>query len=232
MRDAGGNLEPLNSSALVNMFLVMIALAVLAAFIGAAVGMALGEVLFDPPLRLVRHIWQRARFTHAHTDKIAAVTHQEVQVSQTSDSRTAKSGVASWLGAAVMVLLFVLAASSGDLFLYSPDIGLHMAPTIHKESDLPAHGTLVEDSVISPALNGQKKPFLVYLPPSYNTPQGKTKRYPVLYLLHGSPGSDHDWFTAGKADQSADTLIALDKIAELILILPDGHGHSGQPSEW
>jgi enterochelin esterase-like enzyme len=71
-----------------------------------------------------------------------------------------------------------------------------------------------------------------YLPPSYNTLEGRTKRYPTLYLLHGSPGKDNDWFTGGKADQSADTLIALSKILELILILPDGNGRPGQTSEW
>src|SRR5712691_1280529 len=48
LRDPGGNLEPLNSGALVHTSLVMMALALLSAFIGAAVGLALGEVLLDP----------------------------------------------------------------------------------------------------------------------------------------------------------------------------------------
>jgi S-formylglutathione hydrolase FrmB len=90
----------------------------------------------------------------------------------------------------------------------------------------------VQDEVISPALNGQKKPFLVYLPPSYNTSAGRTKRYPTLYLLHGSPGHDNDWLTGGKADQSANTLIAQGKMSERILILPDGNGRPGETSEW
>jgi len=49
-------------------------------------------------------------------------------------------------------------------------------------------GSIVQDEIVSPALGGQRKPFLVYLPPSYNTPAGQAKRYPTLYLLHGSPG--------------------------------------------
>jgi len=102
-------------------------------------------------------------------------------------------------------------------------VALHLAPNIRQvyspkhhqrqknrqDVPIPAHGTIVHESVTSAALGGQQKSFLVYLPPSYNTPQGQAKRYPTLYLLHGSPGADHDWFTAGKADQSADTLIAL-----------------------
>src|SRR5438876_1765136 len=47
-----------------------------------------------------------------------------------------------------------------------------------------------------------------------------------------SVGQAYDWFTAGKANQSADTLIALGKIPELIMVLPDGNGRPGATSEW
>jgi len=135
------------------------------------------------------------------------------------------------MGTAALVVLLLLASGSGDLFIFSPDIGLHLAPSLHNRHG-PSSGTIVQDAVVSPALHGAKKPFLVYLPPSYNTPQGRTRHYPTLYLLHGSPGRDIDWFTAGKADQAADTLIALGSIPELILILPDGNGRPGATSEW
>ncbi len=139
-----------------------------------------------------------------------------------------------------MIAFIVLASSASELFIFSPDIGLHMEPVIHNVHDkvrgptysIPTQGIIVQDELVSPALGGQKRPFLVYLPPSYNTPTGRTKRYSTLYLLHGSPGNDSDWFTGGKADQSADTLISLGKIPELILILPDGNGRPGQTSEW
>jgi S-formylglutathione hydrolase FrmB len=84
---------------------------------------------------------------------------------------------------------------------------------------------------VSQALGGQTKPFIVYLPPSYYTRQGQNRRYPTLYLLHGSPGNYQDWIMAGKADQSADSLIAQQKIPELIMVLPDGNGRIS-PSEW
>src|SRR4029077_4476137 len=47
-----------------------------------------------------------------------------------------------------------------------------------------------------------------------------------------SPGSDSDWITGGKVVQAANTLISLDRIEELILVMPDGNGHPGQSSEW
>ncbi len=231
-RDPGGNLEPLIGGALLHTSLLMFALALLSAFIGASVGVALGDVLLDPPTRLASYIWRRVRFAQARSNLL--LVREEGMEPHISVAQTVRGMFAKWLGAAALVLmiLFVLTGGAGDLFIFSPDIGLHKPPTILHTVGLPVHGSIVADSLVSPALKGQKKPFLVYLPPSYTTPQGQTKRYPVLYLLHGSPGSDKDWFSGGKADQSADTLITLGKIPELIMILPDGNSRSGLPSEW
>lgn len=41
---------------------------------------------------------------------------------------------------------------------------------------------------------------LVYLPPQYFTEPAR--RFPVLYLMHGSPGVPADWLRGGKADQA------------------------------
>ncbi|HZU02343.1 MAG TPA: alpha/beta hydrolase-fold protein, partial [Ktedonobacteraceae bacterium] len=64
------------------------------------------------------------------------------------------------------------------------------------------------------------------------TPQGQKKHYPVLYLLHGSPGQPKDWLNGGEASQSADTLIATGQIPELLLVIPDGNGRPGATPEW
>ncbi len=219
--DPGGHPEPLDTGALVHTSIVMIALALLCAFIGAAVGVALGEVLLDPPYRLARSFWQR--YSRKGTLELSG---------DTARPRTAFTLAGHWLAAVAMTVLIVLAAGSTDLFVYSPDTGLHTVPNIPGKSGGGGIGTIVQDSFASPALAGQVRSFLVYLPPSYNTLEGKSKRYPVLYLLHGSPGGDHDWITAGKANQSADVLIALGKTPELIMVLPDGNGRPGATSEW
>lgn len=226
--DPGGILEPLNSGALLYTSCVMLALALLSAFVGAAVGKALGEVLLDPPYWLLRLIWQRSMPIHARKTK---QLKEEMARSHSSSTRSVREIVGSWTGILIMLVLILLASGSSDLFIFSPDIGLH-APLLLHTKDKPAHSTIVQDEVVSPALNMQKRSFLVYLPPSYNTAQGRNKRYPTLYLLHGSPGGERDWFSAGKADQSADTLIALNKMSEVILILPDGNGRPGATSEW
>ena len=232
--DPGGNLEPLNSVALVHTSFIMAALALLCAFIGAAVGVALAELLLEPPYQFVQFLWQR--FVETRPD--ATIVDTGTTQHSSFHSRTALDSVGSWIGAVLLLILLVFASGSGDLFIFSPDVGLHTAPSIRRNTQqrqnapLPTSGVVEQESMTSRALGGQKRSFLVYLPPSYNTPQAQTQRYPTLYLLHGSPGADHDWFTAGKADQSADTLIAIGKIPELILILPDGNGQEAATSEW
>jgi len=226
-RDPAGNLEVLNTGALIHTSLIMMALALLSAFIGAAVGAALGEVLLDPPYRLPKLALRRSMQSQAVSSPAGSP-----RAGPHTLPRTVADTIGSWVGVAVMILVLVLAAGSGNLFLYSPDVGLHSLPISSTRGGLPAHGTIVEESVVSPALGGQRRPFLVYLPPSYYTARGRTMRYPTLYLLHGAPGKESDWLTGGKAEQSADALIAQGKIPELLLILPDGNGRPGQTSEW
>ncbi|WP_100811158.1 alpha/beta hydrolase [Microbacterium sp. BR1] len=60
----------------------------------------------------------------------------------------------------------------------------------------------------------------VYLPPGYDKP-GNTARYPVLYVLHGAPGSAADWFAGGRIDYLLDTLIAAGSIPPVIVVSPD-----------
>ena len=224
------NLEPLNTGTLVHTSIVMIALVMLCAFVGAAIGIALGEVLLDPLYSLVRLLRQHyAR--HAH---IGYAGLQDNLSSPVNEAKTARNLILPHIGAIALISLVLLAGSAIDLFVYSPDVGLHLPPTLQNAHgpQVQAYGTIVSDEVASEALGGKKKPFLVYLPPSYNTPQGQAKHYPTLYLLHGSPGTDSNWFTGGRADQAANTLIAPGKIPELIMILPDGNGRRGQTSEW
>ncbi len=222
--DAGGHLEPLNTAALVHTSFVMLALGLLCAFSGAAIGVAFAEVLLHPVYQLGRSLWNNYRHKNASLK-------QPFQKSGQAGGFFASLRM-TWLGVLSLLVVLVLATGGGDLFLYSPDTGLHLAPEIASRQSLPAHGTIVRDSLISPALGGQRRTFLIYLPPSYNTPQGRTRRYPTLYLLHGSPGGERDWFSAGKANESADTLIALGKIPELIIVSPDGNGFEKGPSEW
>jgi enterochelin esterase family protein len=61
----------------------------------------------------------------------------------------------------------------------------------------------------------------VYTPPGYADNPGKA--YPVLFLLHGSGGTDESWMREGKANIIMDNLIAEVKAKPMIVVAPFGH---------
>ncbi len=65
---------------------------------------------------------------------------------------------------------------------------------------------------------GSKRRALVYTPPGYS----ESKKYPVLYLLHGIGGDEKEWFTQGKPHVILDNLYAQGKLKPMIVVLPNG----------
>lgn len=229
--DPGGHLEALDRGMLIHTVMIMLAVAFLSAFLSAASGNAVRKVLLDPPSQLICLLRSSSS---AQRNVIMPRPMSDWRVSTT---RVAQRVMVGWMKALLLAGLVLLAAQSAPLFLYSPDTGIHQPPTIiigHTQINDRGNqrGTLLQDSLTSPALNMQHRSIMVYVPPSYNTEAGREKRYPVLYLLHGFPGGERDWFTAGKAGESADTLIASGQIPEVILVAPDGNGSGGASSEW
>lgn len=91
-------------------------------------------------------------------------------------------------------------------------LSLRMQPTA-----TPVPGRIRHVGFASAAL-GRTMSYWVYLPPSYRATQ---QRYPVLYMLHGLDGSDHQWKDMGLFEQ-ADALIRARQIAPLIIVTPQG----------
>ena len=85
-----------------------------------------------------------------------------------------------------------------------------------------APGFVVDSHFASAAL-GVDKAYRVYLPGSYAT--ASTRRYPVVYLLHGLGGSEADWTGGGGLASAADALGL-----EAIVVMPDGD--SGFYANW
>src|SRR5436305_11985040 len=69
-------------------------------------------------------------------------------------------------------------------------------------------------------LLGREVKYGVYLPPSYSS--SPTKKYPVLYFLHGLFEDETRWSTRGQTDQIMDRMIADGKIGEYIIAIPNG----------
>ena len=70
-------------------------------------------------------------------------------------------------------------------------------------------------------LNGMtKRRMAVYLPYGYNS---SSRRYPVLYLLHGSGGDETAWSDCGRLSQIMDHLIADGTCEPMIVVMPNGN---------
>jgi enterochelin esterase-like enzyme len=91
-------------------------------------------------------------------------------------------------------------------------------------------GRLETIRLTSRALGGRSQQVLVYLPPGYaSSPQ---RRYPVLYLLHGTPGTPTAMFNALNAGVIEDRLVAQHKLQPLILVFPNGSTSFLEDKEW
>ena len=65
---------------------------------------------------------------------------------------------------------------------------------------------------------GVQRRAVIYTPPGYV----KTKRYPVLYLLHGIGGDEFEWLNNGHPQVILDNLYADHLIEQMIVVLPNG----------
>ena len=213
--DLGGHLEAFNAGALVHNTSVLLASGLLCAYLSATIGSVLGETLLDPIWQLAQRVW-RVRFS----------TKKHTIVGQKPQQWSTWNLFSVWARFFILLGIILLSCGMSKLLFFSPDVG------VHDSSAVAAHGSLIVESMDSPALHGQRRSFLVYLPPSYADPATPERRYPTLYLLHGSPGSEYDWVNGGKAVQSANTLIGEGKIPDLIMVFPDGNGRGGETSKW
>ena len=85
-----------------------------------------------------------------------------------------------------------------------------------------SHGVLVRRTLESALLHDRARAIRVYLPAGYD--REPSRRYPVVYMLHGWPGGDGNWPGSGRADDTLDSLIASGRIPPLIAVMPNGHG--------
>jgi len=77
------------------------------------------------------------------------------------------------------------------------------------------------------SVTGDWRRCLVYTPPDYDT--NPSRRYPVLYLQHGSGEDETGWTEQGHAHFILDNLIAEKKAVPMIIVMDKGYaGRAGQ----
>ncbi len=86
-------------------------------------------------------------------------------------------------------------------------------------------GTIEEKEYQSKTVGTTRK-VTVYLPPKYD----KSKKYPVLYLLHGI-GGDHKEWMQGVPNIIMDNLYAQGKAKPMIIVMPNGRALPNDKAE-
>ena len=82
------------------------------------------------------------------------------------------------------------------------------------------HGEITKVWYPSNLNNMKQRRMTIYLPAEYE--MNPSKRYPVLYLLHGSGGDENAWVEAGVAAEIMDNMISLGKAKPMIVVMPNG----------
>lgn len=73
------------------------------------------------------------------------------------------------------------------------------------------------------AASGITRRGLVYLPPQYFQPAYRHTRFPVVELLHGSPGAPSDWLVHLQITKLLDRLISSHAMGPVIAVMPSSN---------
>jgi enterochelin esterase family protein len=93
-------------------------------------------------------------------------------------------------------------------------------PALWQARDVP-HGAVEINWQKSKVIGDETRWVWVYTPPGYE--RERSRRYPVLYLFHGSNDIAGGWVLAGCANFILDNLLAEKKAAPMIVVMPYGH---------
>ena len=103
--------------------------------------------------------------------------------------------------------------------------------TVGLLADLSFAGSITHRSFDSRILD-REYAYNIYLPDGYET---SDLTFPVLYLLHGSFGSEHDWPQNGNVLDTLDRLISAGEIPPALVVMPgtrswwiDGHNEAAK----
>jgi enterochelin esterase-like enzyme len=93
-------------------------------------------------------------------------------------------------------------------------------------------GRTVKEYFWSPALR-QKRSYLVYEPPGYTAAVARGKRFPVLYLLHGSPGNPRQFVNVARVGVDLDKGVHAHTLRPFLIVMPNGsNGTFMSETEW
>ncbi len=82
--------------------------------------------------------------------------------------------------------------------------------------------------------NAPTRQVVVVTPSAYYEPANAGKKFPVVYLLHGSPGNPGNFIKLGNFPQRLQSAISAKQVAPVLFVIPDGNyvGQKEGDSEW
>jgi enterochelin esterase-like enzyme len=86
-------------------------------------------------------------------------------------------------------------------------------PAVPWQQGIVLEGLSLESRVLSRPVN-----YAIYLPPGYHD---SSRRYPVVYLLHGFTDNESAWVQFGEVQSAADRGISEGTIPPMIIVMPD-----------
>lgn len=147
-------------------------------------------------------------------------------------------GVAFTLGIATNTFVgYVPNVAAARVTLSSWGVGPAPAPLKHGNAEARSGGAgsgrVEAVHVPAPAADAMPGSSLtwIYTPPGYE--EDTSTRYPVVYLVHGSPGAGGDWFAAGNVPHAMDVLLEHRLVEPMIVVGMDvnGTGPSAEDTE-
>lgn len=81
-----------------------------------------------------------------------------------------------------------------------------------------SQGILKESLSLKSQVLGKDVEYSIYLPPDY---ESSSRRYPVLYLLHGYSDDETGWTQFGEVKAIADRQLSKDEMTSMIIVMPD-----------
>jgi enterochelin esterase-like enzyme len=110
-----------------------------------------------------------------------------------------------------------------------PDLGpdgkggqkVEAAPKVHQDfQPVEGLGGRVKKTELDGKISGVKGDVMVWLPPQYDDPAFKDKKFPVVELIPGIPGTGKSWFQGLKAHEVLEPLMKSGKVKPFILVSP------------
>jgi enterochelin esterase-like enzyme len=126
-----------------------------------------------------------------------------------------------------LILCVIVSEYGDDLFTAGQHLYFRFTqPTV------PTHHMSHVDVLTFPSkvLKNKDREVRVYVPEEYD--KNPQQKFPTLYLLHGSPGSNQDWLINTHIAHTIDTMIDNNELKPMIVVFPDGNGPTVKDSQY